>query len=250
MGASTVGVSRDSPTPVYAQIYDVLRARIASELSFDALLPSEREIADSFGVARMTARKTIDQLVHEGLVYRVPGRGAYVARPRLVLPLALRSFTEDIRARGMQPGSRLLQASTEPAEARVAGLLQIQPGSDVHRLRRLRLADDQPIALETTHLPAARVAGLLSHDLTGSLYQILETTYGLVIDGGSQTISASVVGAEDAQLLRVPRGSAALCFDRMATAVGQPLEYTTSTYRGDRYQLTVDFGKASAQPKS
>lgn len=246
MGGPTAGVRRDSPTPVYTQIYDVLRARIATELAFDAPLPSEREIAESFGVARMTARKTIDQLVHEGLAYRVPGRGAYVARPRLVLPLALRSFTEDIRARGMQPGSRLLHARAESAGPAVAEHLHLRPGSDVHCLRRLRLADDQPIALETSYLPAERTTGLLGHDLTGSLYNTLETAFGLVIDGGSQTISAAVVGAEDAHLLRVARGSAALCFDRFSTAAGQPLEYTTSIYRGDRYQLTIDFGQASA----
>ncbi|MFP5417362.1 MAG: GntR family transcriptional regulator [Actinomycetes bacterium] len=237
-------VKRRTPTPVYSQIYDVLRARIGTELGYDEPLPSEREIAETFKVARMTARKTIDQLVREGLVYRVPGRGAYVARPRLVLPLALRSFTDDIRDRGMRPGSRVLSTETVPADARVADRLGVPAGSAVHRLRRLRLADDEPIAIETTHLAATRADDLFSHDLSQSLYQTLESAYGLVIDGGTQTISAVLLTADDAEMLGVSRGSPALCFERTTTAAGQPLEYTTSIYRADRYQLTVRFGQA------
>ena len=145
----------------------------------------------------------------------------------------------------MQPGAKLLNAQTVPADARVAERLTLPPGSAVHRLRRLRSADDQPIAIETTHLPAARTEGLLTHDLTQSLYQTLESAYGLMIDGGSQTISAALLGPEEAEHLQVPRRSAALRFERVTTAGGKPLEYTDSIYRGDRYHLTVHFGQAA-----
>lgn len=235
-------LQRGGPVPVYSQIYDVLRASIDRELPVDAPLPSERELAQQYGVARMTARKTIDRLVGEGRAYRVPGRGAFVARPRLIMRVALKSFTEDIRSRGMRPDSRELSRLLVPADDEIAAKLELSPGEPVHLLERLRLADNAPIAIERSHLPAARTPGFLDDDLVGgSLYAVLEQRYGCVIDEGEQSISASSVGARAAKLLGVPKGSAALCFERLSRAGGAPIEYATSVYRGDRYQLRVTF---------
>lgn len=242
---TTDGVHRGGPVPVYSQIYLELRSKIDTDLAFDALLPSERELSQRYGVARMTARKTIDRLVNEGRAYRIPGRGAYVARPRLMMPVALKSFSDDISSRGMHPDSRVLDRTIVPADEVLAEKLDIEPGDPVHVLERLRLADGEPIAVERTHLPAARTSGFLQLELIGgSLYRLLEQHYGLIVDEGEQTISAAPVSPAAAKLLGVAKGSATLCFERLSYAAGAPIEFATSIYRGDRYQLRVTFDSA------
>lgn len=241
-GSTADALERGGPVPVYSQIYQELRAAIDRGLPFDAPLPSERELSERYGVARMTARKTVDRLVNEGRAYRIPGRGAYVARPRLMMPVALKSFSEDIRARGMRPESRELSRTGLAADEVLAGKLGIGVGDPVHVLERLRLADGEPIAVERSHLPASRTPGFADLELPdGSLYALLEQHYGLIIDEGEQTISANPVSPAAAVLLGVPKGSAALCFERLSHAAGAPIEFVTSIYRGDRYQLRVTF---------
>jgi GntR family transcriptional regulator len=121
----------------------------------------------------------------------------------------------------------------------------VKVGDPVHVLERLRLADGEPIAVECTHLPAYRTPEFLNQELIGgSLYALLEQRYGLVVDVGEQTISASPASPTAAKLLGVARGSAALCFERLSYAAGAPIEYATSIYRGDRYQLRVTFDSA------
>ena len=245
MRATDDAVQRGGPVPVYSQIYQELRAAIDRGLAFDAPLPSERELSQRYGVARMTARKTIDRLVSEGRAYRIPGRGAYVARPRLMMPVALKSFSEDIKSRGMRPDSRELNRTVVPADDLLAEKLGIDVGGAVHLLERLRLADGEPIAIERTHLPASRTPGFLEqHLVDGSLYALLEQHYGLSIEEGEQTISANPTSTAAAKLLGVAKGSAALCFERLSYAAGVPIEYATSIYRGDRYQLRVTFDSA------
>ncbi|MGS0684886.1 GntR family transcriptional regulator [Nakamurella sp. GG22] len=238
-------VHRGGPVPVYSQIYQDLRTTIERDLHFDDPLPSERDLSQRYGVARMTARKTIDRLVSEGRAYRVAGRGAYVARPRLMMPVALKSFSEDISSRGMRPDSQELNRAVLPADSLLAEKLSVKVGDPVHVLERLRLADGEPIAVECTHLPAFRTPEFLNQQLIGgSLYALLEQRYGLVVDEGEQTISANPASPAAAKLLGVAKGSAALCFERLSFAAGAPIEYATSVYRGDRYQLRVTFDTA------
>jgi GntR family transcriptional regulator len=235
-------ISAISPTPKHSQLRQILQDMISHDLGIDQMLPSERDISERFGIARMTVRQAVDQLVAEGRVYKVPGKGAFVARPRLVMPLTLTSFTRDMVDRGLRPGAIEISRNVAPCDAELSQLLGIELHEPVHVLERLRLADDEPIAVERSHLVARRTPGLLDEPLEGrSLYAVLEDRYDLVIDGGEQTISAGLASAEHARRLHVPRGSAVLQFSRRSFAGGQPLEYVTSTYRGDRYQLRVSF---------
>lgn len=242
-------ISDTSPTPKYSQLRRILVELIEGELGFDQMLPSEREISERYGVARMTVRQAVDQLVAEGRVYKVPAKGAFVARPRLVMPLALTSFTQDMLDRGLRPGSVEIARHEVAADAGVALRLGLALGEPVHVLERLRLADGEPIAVERSHLVARRTPGLLEEPLEGrSLYALLERRYGLVVDGGEQTISACTVGVEDASWLQVPDGTSALQFQRDSLAGGAPLEHVVSTYRGDRYQLRVSFDSSTRLP--
>ncbi|RJL30449.1 GntR family transcriptional regulator [Bailinhaonella thermotolerans] len=232
-------IDPDSPVPKYFQLRELLLDLIeAGDLPLDAAIPSERDLSQRYGLSRMTVRQAIDHLVSEGRLHRVPGKGTFVARPKIEMPLRLSSFTEDMRQRGMKPGAIDLDRRVMRASAHLARELGIQPGDDVHFVERLRTADGEPMAIERSHIPVALAPGLLDVDLTDrSLYELLEQRHGIVMDSGELTIEAGIADPVDAEQLNLKRGSAALLFQRRGFALGTCVEYAVSTFRADRYQL-------------
>lgn len=204
-------------------------------------LPSERDLAQRFGVARMTVRQAMDRLARTGQVQRVQGAGSFRARERFVYPLRLASFSEDMRSRGLSPGARTLHQALGPAPARVAESLGLPEDAAVVRLDRLRTADGEPTALERVHIVAELAPGLEVLDLEErSLYRVLRQEYDIAIEQAEQTLVASLCDADEAALLGVDEGAPALLFERRgATAQGRRVEHTRSLYRGDRYQLRM-----------
>lgn len=242
MGADSKveGIDPRSPVPKYFQLRDILMELISTELAVDDPIPSERELNRRFNLSRMTVRQAIDHLVSEGRLYRVPGKGTFVARPKIEMPLRLASFTEDMRARGMSPGSQDLARRTINAGQHLGKLLGLAPDELVYVLERLRLADGVPMAIERCHVPAKLAPGLLTKDLTSrSLYTVFEDDYGIILDAGEQTIEAVNTDPADARVLGIPVGSAVLQLGRRSFSGGVPIEYVVATYRGDRYQLRV-----------
>ncbi|HEY9293124.1 MAG TPA: GntR family transcriptional regulator, partial [Microlunatus sp.] len=203
------------------------------------LLPTERDLAATHEVSRATIRLALDALTNAGLVYRVQGAGTFVSGPSISKTVSLSSFTEDMELRGMTPSSRVLAADEVAADPATADELGIQPGDPVVRLSRVRLADDEPICLETAHFPAARVPGFLDHDLSGSIYQVLNS-YHLRVMRAEQVVKAVVLDVGDSALLGTPPGSAALRMHRIGLDErDRPVESTTSIYRADRYDLRL-----------
>jgi GntR family transcriptional regulator len=203
-----------------------------------ALLPTERELASTHGVSRTTIRQALDTLTEAGLVYRVQGAGTFVAGLTISKTLSLSSFSEDMRARGWVPSSQLLAAEEVPAGSDIAEDLGIGAGELVIRVSRVRRADGRPICLETAHFPAARVPGLLDHDLSSSLYEILTGTYGIRMIRAEQVVRAVVLDVGEAALLGTSSGAAALRMHRIGLDErDRPLESTVSIYRGDAYDL-------------
>ncbi len=233
-------IDASSPVPKYIQLRGLLLDLIdEAGLGADAPMPSERELCQSHGLSRMTVRQAVDQLVSEGRLYRVPGKGTFVARPKIDMPLRLSSsFTAEMKARGMVPGAIDLGHRTVPALGHVARGLSLSPGSYVHVIERLRTADGTPMALERCHIPSSLAPDLLSVRLEGqSLYELLERRYGIVFDSGDQTVEASLAAPGDAELLHLPQGSPVLFLRRRSYRGPVCAELTESTYRGDRYQL-------------
>jgi GntR family transcriptional regulator len=148
-----------SPVPKYSQLRELLLELIESELAPDAPIPSERELAQGHGLSRMTVRQAVSQLVSQGHLYRVHGRGTFVARPTIQIRLALTSFTEDMRRLGLQPGAVTLAAARIQAGEEVGRHLGLPATAEVHTLERLRTADGVPMAIERTHLPADLTPG-------------------------------------------------------------------------------------------
>jgi GntR family transcriptional regulator len=220
------------------QLQEILEGIIAS-LEPGALLPSERLLMERYSVARGTVVQAIEALAARGLVYRVQGSGTFVAEPKFRQPLTLTSFTEDMRARGMTPGSLVRDQAIVPASEVVARHLALVPGTPVVHLERVRTADGEPMALERTHLPAQRLPGLEDADLTDtSLYELLERKWGVRVAEADQWASVVRVGEEEAALLHVSAEQPALLFQRVTRdPAGTPVEYVRSLYRGDRYEV-------------
>lgn len=215
-------------------------------------IPSERQLTADLGVSRLTVRAALDELVREGYLIRRRGSGTFVNRPKVAKESAkFNSFTEDMRERGLTPGSRTLELKTTAAGARLGRILHVSPSEEIVVAKRLRFADGEPMAVEHLHALAARVPGLDAEDLEReSFYGLLRDRYGVTIVGGTQTVEPTVTDEEESQLLGVPLHSPALLFERvMRSADGEVVEFTTSIYRGDRYRLVTELGADAAPPR-
>jgi GntR family transcriptional regulator len=243
---------KTGPLPRYYQLKERLRERIRSgEWPPGTPIPSERELCEQYGISRMTVRQSLTELVNEGLLYRQQGRGTFVGRPRIAQQLLrLTGFTEDMRAREQRPGATVLAAELWPTDERAAEVLRVKPGQPVFRLRRLRSADAEPLAVETSVVAFFGCERLLEEDFgSHSLYRILETKYDLPLLEAEQEVEAGLASDEDAALLQVAVGSPILLTRRITyTDHRRPVEYATSTYRGDKYTFYTRMVRDGAGP--
>lgn len=210
-------------------------------LSVGDALPPERVLAAQLGVSRMTLRRALDDLWRMGRVIRRQGAGTFVAEPKIAQMLTVTSFSQDMRARGLLPTSRTLSMTSVSAGPRLAQQLAVPPHEPVLRVRRLRLADATPMAIETLHVPATMVPDLQPDDLEDtSFYALLATRYGIQLARGTQVIEPTVTDEEESDLLGCPPNSPAFLFERTSwDGDNNAVEFVRSIYRGDRYKLTA-----------
>lgn len=225
--------------PKHAQLRAALLATIDEELEAGAMIPSERELTTHYGVSRATVRTAIGNLVAEGRLTTVPGRGTVVTRPRVESNLHLASFTQDMRSRGHRPSTTLLSCEVVPADDATATSLGVATGDRLWEVVRLRLADGEPMAHEVSRYPEALFPALGEEDLTGSVYALLESAYGVVVTDAQQSAWAEQAGPAHAELLDVAETAPVMVFDRIGLSSAGPVERTVSRYRGDRYQLSM-----------
>jgi GntR family transcriptional regulator len=208
-------------------------------------IPTERSLASEFDVSRTTVRQALAELTVEGRLLRVQGKGTFAAEPKMAQRLQLSSYTEDMRAQGREPSSKLLELSEMPADAELARLLAVRAGAKILRLHRLRLADGEPMALETTHLPVSRFRGLRRYVSSGSsLYQVLREKFDVEMGHAEETIETALAGPEEAELLGADVGMPMLLLSRHSFgADGRPVEWVRSVYRGDRYKFVATLNR-------
>jgi GntR family transcriptional regulator len=219
---------------VKEQLLDSIR-----DLPEGSPLPTERLLAEEYGVSRTTVRQALAEMLVEGRVYRLQGKGTFVARPKVVQTLALTSYTQDMQSRGLSPASRVIAAERLPAFPEVAEMLELPPRTEVLRVQRLRLANLEPMAVETLFVEAARFPGL-EERLTdnSSFYALLRTEYGIALEEAEETIESGIASPSDSQLLGTETGWPMLLLTRRTWDVGgRPVEFVRSLYRGDRYRF-------------
>ena len=213
-------------------------------------LPTERELASALSTSRTTVRQALTELVTEGRLVRRHGSGTYVAEPKLAWPLQMSSFTEQAASSGLVVETTFIAAERIRATDQLAELLQVKPGAVLHRLERLRKVNGSPMALEQSHLPAARFPGLpRAVRRTGSLYTVLAELWDVTVVGAVETIETAPASPREAGLLDTDVGAPMMMLSRHSfDASDNPVEWVRSWYRGDRYKFVATLGFSRTPP--
>jgi GntR family transcriptional regulator len=246
MGLSHINIDDyldpNSYTPLYIQLYEVLRSRIEKGVYIPGdKLPSEREIIEQYNVSRMTVTSALQKLVRSGFVYRIRGKGTFVAKPKIRGLSSFGSFTTDIQQRGMVPGSRVLSFEVISPDTEVRERLGLDEGENCYKLVRVRLADDEPVAVESAYLPEKLFPNLDEVDLaSGSLYNAMEQHYGLFPTWSEGIFEADTADEEQAKLLDLELCDPILWVHRITLDNNfVPLEWVSSMYRADRFSFST-----------
>lgn len=210
-----------------------------SRLKPHSQIPSARQLATSYGVSTMTIRQALSALQADGLLYTIPGSGTYVAGEKLSKKLVFISFSEEVREKGMNPSSSILKAERVAiTNKKLAEILQIPVGEFAYRIKRVRLADKVPLAIEDTHIPCENAPGLLDQDLKGSLYEIFKNVYERPVLRADSAVSPMLLDKEQAATLKAPVNTPSLMFNLTAfDARGRTMEHCVSVKRGDKYDF-------------
>jgi GntR family transcriptional regulator len=228
-----------SRSPRYVGIAADLRDRILSQqLGPHTLLPSERELCEQYGVSRMTARQALTLLESEGHVYRRPPRGTFVAEPRVRFRVG--SFSHEVSRLGKRATAHLLWARELPAERPERAALDLGEDALVHAFYRLRLMDNEPIALEKTFYPAELTPGMITKTEDGSLWEVLSDSYGIDIVRCDAVIESIILNEESTRLLKIRAASPGTLLTRTSyDTTGRCVEYAQDVYRADRAAFEV-----------
>ena len=237
------GVPEDGHVPKY-YLAKIEIAGLVDTLGEGAAVPSERELAARFGIARETVRQALQELLVEGRIRRRHGRVTVVAGPKIVQPLSIESYTEGVRRTGRVPGRTLVALEATTADPGLAGLLEVEPGARVWHLERILLSDDEPMGLESTYLPVARFPALLTDfDPATSLYAYVRGT-GVGFATATEHIETVLASPREAALLGTNPALPMLLLNRVSRdGRGAVIERVRSLFRGDRFSLVAELGR-------
>ncbi len=235
-----------SPVPLYSQLKELLRERILDG-TYPPLsrMPSESELGKAFDVSRITVRQALGDLQKEGLIFKIHGKGTFVAKPKAFQNVSsLQGLAESMTQMGYEVLNRLLGFKQVPASALVAKRLQVQEGSAVTEIKRVRLINREPVSLEVTYLPQMVGEKLEKADLvTRDIFLILENDCGIPLGHADLAIDAVLADSSLTQALGVEEGSPIMRIERLTHAAdGTPLDFEHLYYRGDafQYRLRID----------
>lgn len=240
-------LNRMGPKPLYLQLEEILRRQIKEgQLKPQEAIPSENELCKLYDLSRMTVRGVITRLVSDRLLYRVPGKGTFVAEPKITTgPLSQKGIREQLEAMGYETGTTVLEKEIGKANSLVAGELGLAEEASVYRLKRLRCANGGSLSLDLSYIPQSLCEGLFEKDLEReALCNILSKHYGIVAAFGTETLESCQASAQEAKLLGVPKGSPLLilCYT-LYSGEGRPFEYSKVVFRGDRIKLKFSFSR-------
>ncbi len=238
-------LNREIPIPLYYQLKEILLEEIKQARAGEAF-PTELELCKQFDISRPTVRQAINELVIEGYLTRMKGKGTFIAGPKIKQDflIVLKSFIEEMKEKGLTPSTEVLEFAEAECDEKVAHALQIPDGAKVAKLTRLRFADETPIVLVVTFLPLDKLPGILSQDFTNnSLYEIIRTDYGYTIDRATRILEARAA-SEEATLLQIKPGEPVQFIQTIAYLdTGAPIEYSLAEYRGDKSEFTFELTK-------
>lgn len=237
-------VSKDNPLPLHYQMKEILLEMIENEeLKPDDMIPTERELCEIQNVSRMTVNKAILSLVNEGVLYREQGRGTFVSKPKEKQQLSkLRGFTDDMSQKGFQTNTKILSFKLVKPTKKTRLMLKMNENQEnVIELTRLRMREEEPVALETVWIPQYLCENMTIETIKGkSLYKVIEEEYGHKLVKADQTIEPVQLNGDESDLLHQKNGALALLFRRTTYIEnGIPIEYTKTIYRSDIYKYEI-----------
>lgn len=239
-------LNQNDPVPLYHQIKTIIREQIENGIWHEGdQIPTEQQLCDQYRISRTTVKAALNQLVTEGLLYRIQGKGTYVSSSRAMpRPHQLISLSDEILARHQVPSNHLLEAAVQPASAPVARALDLEPGMPVVRLKRLRLADGDPVAIQTAHLPRALCPDLLEvFSEERSLYRLIAARYNIVPRRATEVYKPGLLDDVSAQLLKTQTNAPCFLVERVTIAQnGKPFEFVRSILRGDHSEIVLELG--------
>jgi GntR family transcriptional regulator len=234
-------LDRDSLIPLYHQLYEILRSQIERGVWKPGdMIPPESELKQMYDVSQITVRQALENLVDYGLIYRRRGQGTFVAQPRIASSMTrLLTFAEDMRQRGMEPLTKLIDCTTAPLSKHTAVRLEAEPDDEMVIIKRLRYADGEPLSYEVSCLLHKYVPGIMNKDLNHrSLKELLMTDYNIVMSSAQQTIRAQIVPPDMAHGLHISEDDPVLIIERITRSQhNTPIEFLRIVYRADRYEL-------------
>lgn len=238
-------LERDSAIPLYAQLEEILRGKIANgEWRPGQRIPSENELNRLYELSRMTARGVLTKLVNDGLLFRVPGKGTYVSLRKIeAVSPAYKGVREQLESMGYETHTELVGIGLETASASARDALHLEEGEEVYAIHRVRSVQGEPISLHHSFVPARLASGLDKYDVvTEQLCVILESHYGLAIRHVEEHLEAISAGPEDSRYLAIRRGAAVLLLeDTISDSSGTSFEYSKIVFRGDKVKLDFNY---------
>ncbi len=235
-------LDKNSSVPIYAQLEDYIKQKIKERVYLPGeSLPTERELTELFGVSRMTIRQAVANLAHQGVLYKIPGKGAFVSREVIEKKLEIESFSQDMEKRGLVPSSRILFFEKIVPENEIKAKLQLLDHEKVYFINRLRLANNEPMAMEYCYLPEKYYPNLMKYNLmVCSLYKLLKEEYNANFNYMKQDIKAVNMSKREAELLLGKTKSFGLAsLKTMYNDDENPIEYTKTIYNPERYTFNM-----------
>ncbi|MDR2348312.1 MAG: GntR family transcriptional regulator [Bifidobacteriaceae bacterium] len=249
VSAASAVLDKDSPKPLYVQLEEVLRAELAAgTYGANHMIPSEVELSRRFGVSRMTARGVVTQLVREGLLHRVQGKGTFVVEPKIeARSLAYQGIREQLESMGYFTATKVLEFKRVKADPRLAGTFDVPEGEPLRFVKRVRSVEDGPISLHLSYIPEALCPGLTVDRMEEEqLCVILAGSYSLTAATVVETLESTQATAAEARALGVDRRFPLLLLtDSYRSVGGRVFEHSKVLFRGDKIKLRFEYHNAA-----
>lgn len=234
-------INKNSITPLYIQLMNILIEKIENNMKENDKLDSEREICKKYGLSRTTVREALDELEKNKYIYKVQGKGNFIS-PRVVEQdlIKVSSFTEEMKKQGKNPTSKLLNFEVIEANNNISKKLRMEENELVFKISRIRIADDIPMIYEITYLPYERFKGLTKEMIEENpLYEIFKNSFNTYLTSAEEVIESVLINKLESVYLETPQGQAGLRFERIAYEQMNIIEYTITIARGDKYRYRV-----------
>ncbi len=233
-------IDKKSPIPVYFQLKNIILSKIKEgEFPEGSPIPSERDLGESLNISRMTVRQALNQLVVEGVLYREKGKGTYVSKSKIV-QRNIMSFSDTVRNKGLTPSTIVLNFEQISDRSDIKSILGLHENEILYNFKRLRLANERPIAIEEVFIPERYCPQLEKYDLKSSLYKLLKEEYSLDINYMDSSIEAAKATKEEKKLLALTEAIPVLRITSVShNEAGSKLFYEKDVYRSDEYNYNI-----------